>query len=464
MLSRTTPALTCAALQNRQAPRLACSAVYAGVGRLSADVGDAPAAAELLGEALSIGHLGVHFFRAAAQLHSAWLCTGEAPRPLSGPFVGWTLPVALYLEGSSGRAVDALAVLRTRRDIMQTRGLRLGAALRADATVLAIQPGSALGTLPYVRGRALVEMGGTQVDCRSAVRTLWQGLATSTPQSLAIVSEDRTALDSLLRMCSGMSLPGHSHLTRKHLLPQLLERAGCADLAPPTAVLLRKGCTAELPADSSRIWFLKRASASRGRGVAVATARERDEEISRMDGPSFPLVVQAAAEPPLCVDGRKASLRVYALAASNPLRFWVYEEAVLSLATAPYTGSTERHLQVVGTDWSSFQPASAALQDRWPSLRDAIFGAVHKALCAAWPREPCAHNGFQLLGFDFQPTGDGTPALLEVNASPALQWLLHTSCCAGMRHVFRNVLTGIPEALLGQPQVPPQCARKWLAL
>jgi hypothetical protein len=222
-------------------------------------------------------------------------------------------------------------------------------------------------------------------------------------------------------------------------------------------------------------WIVKPGASNRGRGIALFRTAAAVEKHLAKQKPDEPFVAQAYLASPLLVNRRKFDVRVFVLVAPDG-GAWIYLDGYVRTCTTLYTledlndvsahltnDAVQRGLDGYGKhedcnklSFAEFQRALDAdadaeeesraektterrraridfLNDVWPEIeritacalgatlgRGAGFGKGDDK--TALRRRNLAIPGatFELFGLDFMLARDGSPALIEINTSPAL--------------------------------------------
>ncbi|CEL97771.1 unnamed protein product [Vitrella brassicaformis CCMP3155] len=269
--------------------------------------------------------------------------------------------------------------------------------------------------------------------------------------------------------------PHSRHLTRKDYLKRCIERyvkmggkAGEAFRIMPLTFTLPKEYVPFVEAFSGtpdeerdhRLWILKPAGSSRGRGIQI---------INDLSGVTYgeQMVIQEYIRRPLLLEGFKFDLRVYVLVTSfQPLEAFVYKRGFARIATVLYSAdprdihnrfihltnsSIQRHNMPDATQPTSKQHETAQPHDEpidsppldvlfggtkislddlttrleargidWADLWRRLCDVVLKSLCCCQDFIPHQRSAFELFGYDILIDERLKPWLLEVNASPSL--------------------------------------------
>lgn len=279
--------------------------------------------------------------------------------------------------------------------------------------------------------------------------------------------------------------------------------------APTTFVLHAGRHTEELDAFRNHArsfrgpWIVKPGASNRGRGIALfrtAAAVEKHLAKQRRDDA---FVAQAYLANPLLVRGRKFDVRVFALVAPDGGAY-VYGDGYVRTCTTPYTvedladlsahltnDAVQRGLKGYGKhedcnklSFAEFQRALDAerlerpepdrsrridfANDVWPEIERVTACALGATLGCGTPRDGGDHDArrsrnlaqpgatFEVFGLDFMLARDGSPALIEINTSPALfrhGEVLRTTLPKMMEEVCRLTLDCVFPASPGHERV-----------
>ena len=271
---------------------------------------------------------------------------------------------------------------------------------------------------------------------------------------------------------------------RKYAATLGREKAGNLPWAPTTFVLHAGRHTQELDAfrkhvsenESSRgPWIVKPGASNRGRGIALFRTAAAVEKHLAKQKPDEPFVAQTYLARPLLVRGRKFDVRVFVLVAPDG-GAWIYRDSYVRTCTTLYTledltdvsahltnDAVQKRLDGYGKhedcnklSFAEFQRALDAdadaderaekkraekkkerprridfSNDVWPEIERITACALGATLGRgagggkgddALRRRNLAIPGatFELFGLDFMLARDGSPALIEINTSPAL--------------------------------------------
>lgn len=201
-------------------------------------------------------------------------------------------------------------------------------------------------------------------------------------------------------------------------------------------------------------WIVKPVASSRGRGIFLA---KTPDEIQSHIASDEQVVVARYIADPLCIDGHKCDIRIYAAVTSfDPLIIYVYEEGLVRIATVRYDNNAENlwnpcmHLcnysiNKYHTDYiKSSNAGDEDVGHKWTlsallrhlrnqgcntellmlNIEDiiikAIFACTQPIVSACRMFVPSIVNCFELFGFDILIDDTLKPWLIEVNLSPSL--------------------------------------------
>jgi len=189
------------------------------------------------------------------------------------------------------------------------------------------------------------------------------------------------------------------------------------------------------------LWIVKPAGLSRGRGITVLSDLKRILDFSKTKH----YIVQKYIENPLIVCKRKFDIRQWVLISSfNPLKVWIFHEMYLRFSAEEYStdlisskfmhltnNSIMKHYEqesiIKGNMWSQSQFIEYLKKeykfDVWntkilPKVKQII---IH-SLKASQPKIIHRGKAFEILGYDFMIDDLLDPWLIEVNASPAVDY------------------------------------------
>ena len=190
------------------------------------------------------------------------------------------------------------------------------------------------------------------------------------------------------------------------------------------------------------IWILKPSNLSRGRGVTCVNSLEPIEESLNATNDSG-VVVQKYIENPLIINKRKFDIRQWVLVTClNPLIIWMWKEPYLRFGAEDYVmddlnniychltnNSIAKHsLQYKkeknfeGDMWTCFDFERYIGSQKWAEIHEKIKNAIICSFYSIHHEIIQRPNSHELYGYDFMIDEDYNVYLIEVNASPALDY------------------------------------------
>ena len=203
--------------------------------------------------------------------------------------------------------------------------------------------------------------------------------------------------------------------------------------------------------ETTGLWIQKRRSGYGSHGNRVITSEEAKKLAATLDGTTL---LQQMVEPPLLVDGRKFSLRIYVIcigenAASVKRRPGVFiaKEGLLKVASEQLQSSNSNrdinmrvHMTNSGRESAMIQRNLDYLEnevfaangwsfgDFWEKIKYAVRTTLHvyfeEAIdqCSPGPSSALSHLAIpKILGFDFVVDSDRNVWMVEVNRFPGLE-------------------------------------------
>jgi tubulin monoglycylase TTLL3/8 len=193
---------------------------------------------------------------------------------------------------------------------------------------------------------------------------------------------------------------------------------------------------------SHNIWILKPSNLSRGRGVTCVDSLEPIEQ-SLMGTNDTGVVVQKYIENPLIIYNRKFDIRQWVLVTSlSPLVIWMWKEPYIRFGAEDYAledinniyshltnNSISKHSQKYKNDtkfnedmWTCHQFSQYIGEEKYAQIFEKMKNAIICSFYAAHHEIKKRENSHELFGYDFMIDEDMNVFLIEVNASPALDY------------------------------------------
>ena len=190
------------------------------------------------------------------------------------------------------------------------------------------------------------------------------------------------------------------------------------------------------------IWIMKPSNLSRGRGVTCVDSLLPIEQSLSATNDSG-LIVQKYIENPLIIYRRKFDIRQWVLVTSlNPLIIWMWKEPYIRFGAEDYkmddlnniyshltNNSIAKHSlqfkkekKFEGDMWTCFDFQRYLGEKRWQEIHEKIKNAIICSFFAAHHEIKQRENSHELYGYDFMVDEDLNVYLIEVNASPALDY------------------------------------------
>ena len=190
------------------------------------------------------------------------------------------------------------------------------------------------------------------------------------------------------------------------------------------------------------IWIMKPSNLSRGRGVTCVDSLSPIEQSLSATNESG-LIVQKYIENPLIIMNRKFDIRQWVLVTClNPLTIWMWKEPYIRFGAEDYkmedlnniyshltNNSIAKHSKQFkkekkfeGDMWTCFNFEKYIKADKWKELHEKIKNAVICSFYSAHHEIKQRVNSHELYGYDFMIDEDLNVYLIEVNASPAMDY------------------------------------------
>ncbi|MCQ2818140.1 MAG: tubulin--tyrosine ligase family protein [archaeon] len=191
------------------------------------------------------------------------------------------------------------------------------------------------------------------------------------------------------------------------------------------------------------IWIIKPGNLSRGRGIMVLN---KLNQIIQQYNASNSIIVQKYIENPLIILSRKFDIRQWVLVTSiNPLTIWLWEKPYLRFGAENYNidkidniyshltnNSIAKHSEnfkntpIEGNMWEieKFESFLKNLKGKecWTEIQNKFIRAIISSFDSARHQMKQRKNSHELFGYDFMIDEDLNVFLIEVNASPALDY------------------------------------------
>ena len=190
------------------------------------------------------------------------------------------------------------------------------------------------------------------------------------------------------------------------------------------------------------IWIMKPSNLSRGRGVTCVDSLQPIEQSLSATNDSG-LIVQKYIENPLIISNRKFDIRQWVLVTClNPLVIWMWKEPYVRFGAEDYkmddlnniyshltNNSIAKHskqfkneTKFEGDMWTCNDFKKFLGEERWKTLHENIRNAIVCSFYSVHHEIKQRENSHELYGYDFMVDEDFNVYLIEVNASPALDY------------------------------------------
>ena len=190
------------------------------------------------------------------------------------------------------------------------------------------------------------------------------------------------------------------------------------------------------------IWILKPSNLSRGRGVTCVNSLEPIEQSLNATNDTG-VIVQKYIENPLIINKRKFDIRQWVLVTSlNPLVIWMWKEPYLRFGAEDYimddlnniyshltNNSIAKHSNQYKNEknfnedmWTCFDFVQNFSKEKWEDIHEKIKNAIICSFYSIRQEIKARANSHELYGYDFMIDEDYNVYLIEVNASPALDY------------------------------------------
>ena len=190
------------------------------------------------------------------------------------------------------------------------------------------------------------------------------------------------------------------------------------------------------------IWIMKPSNLSRGRGVTCVDSLQPIEQSLSATNDSG-LIVQKYIENPLIISNRKFDIRQWVLVTClNPLVIWMWKEPYVRFGAEDYkmddlnniyshltNNSIAKHSKQFknekkfeGDMWTCNDFKNYLGEERWKTLHENIKNAIICSFYSVHQEIKQRENSHELYGYDFMVDEELNVYLIEVNASPALDY------------------------------------------
>ena len=190
------------------------------------------------------------------------------------------------------------------------------------------------------------------------------------------------------------------------------------------------------------IWIMKPSNLSRGRGVTCVDSLLPIEQSLSATNDSG-VIVQKYIENPLIINQRKFDIRQWVLVTSlNPLTIWMWKEPYIRFGAEDYimddlnniyshltnnsiakhSAQFKKETKFEGDMWTCQDFSNYLGEGKWKEIHEKIKNAVICSFYSAHHEIKHRENSHELYGYDFMIDEDFNIYLIEVNASPALDY------------------------------------------
>eukprot|EP00826_Nyctotherus_ovalis_P005450 TRINITY_DN11231_c0_g2_i3.p1 TRINITY_DN11231_c0_g2~~TRINITY_DN11231_c0_g2_i3.p1 ORF type:complete len:218 (-),score=41.78 TRINITY_DN11231_c0_g2_i3:218-871(-) len=195
---------------------------------------------------------------------------------------------------------------------------------------------------------------------------------------------------------------------------------------------------------TGNMWIVKPIGSSRGRGIRIFDSLREIMDYVSSKGQQY--VVQKYIENPMLIKGRKFDIRQWVLVTSwNPITVWMYHECYVRLGAVEYQrhefSNTFMHLtnncitknfkrgiqEIQGNMWEQ-KTFIEHLKEKYGKdlfgerIQPGIKKIIEWSLKSAQDTVINRRNSVELYGYDFMVDDGGTPWLIEINSSPAMDY------------------------------------------
>ena len=197
---------------------------------------------------------------------------------------------------------------------------------------------------------------------------------------------------------------------------------------------------------TKNIWVLKPSTLSRGRGIQCVNNLKSVFDCLNQENING-LVIQKYIENPLLIYGKKFDIRQWVLITSlRPLTIWLWDDPYLRFSAeeynidnysniyshltnnciAKYSKKYNSNNKIEGDMWDVPQFRNYLVEtlkkDTWPKIKEQILNIVLCSFDTVKNEIKFRENSFELFGFDIMFDDDWNAYLIEVNASPSMDY------------------------------------------
>ena len=197
---------------------------------------------------------------------------------------------------------------------------------------------------------------------------------------------------------------------------------------------------------TKNIWVLKPSTLSRGRGIQCVNNLKSVFDCLNQENING-LVIQKYIENPLLIYGKKFDIRQWVLLTSlRPLTIWLWDDPYLRFSAeeynidnfsniyshltnnciAKYSKKYNSNNKIEGDMWDVPQFRNYLVEtlkkDTWPKIKEQILNIVLCSFDSVKNEIKYRENSFELFGFDIMFDDDWNAYLIEVNASPSMDY------------------------------------------
>ena len=197
---------------------------------------------------------------------------------------------------------------------------------------------------------------------------------------------------------------------------------------------------------TKNIWVLKPSTLSRGRGIQCVNNLKSVFDCLNQENING-LVIQKYIENPLLIYGKKFDIRQWVLLTSlRPLTIWLWDDPYLRFSAeeynidnfsniyshltnnciAKYSKKYNSNNKIEGDMWDVPQFKNYLVEtlkkDIWPKIKEQVLNIVLCSFDTVKNEIKFRENSFELFGFDIMFDDEWNAYLIEVNASPSMDY------------------------------------------